>query len=314
MSRSNKKLIQYGIILKQAAFYFLLLTLLVLPCVISYKFFILDRYFLIHNKELTISQLGTFGDFFGGTINPVLTYLTIIGIVITIFLQKRQLNESKSQYIHQQIESNLYNLIDIHNSIANELKLDFNEITNITDSPQFIPLIDLWGKTITGRAVFDAIYKLVTDVADESPCIAQTNRYRKLQDNNNHILGHYFRNLYQILKIINESSLSPDSKKTYTNIIRAQLSSSELAILLLNCLDDIVDDGAFRKLLIDYQFLEHIPLMLNTNNNVVVLGQKLPIVNIKALLQYIPDISKDFGAFGNNKFFTPTIKEILTKT
>lgn len=139
--------------LQKALFYLLLILLLVAPCFIAYKFFILDRFYLLHNEELGISQLGTFGDFFGGTINPILTYFTIIGIVVTIFLQKRQLNESKKQYISQQVESNLFNLIDIHNSITTSLVLDFENLKDITKNPNFAPLKNIYNNTITGRAV-----------------------------------------------------------------------------------------------------------------------------------------------------------------
>ncbi|MBK8344630.1 MAG: hypothetical protein IPL12_15845 [Bacteroidetes bacterium] len=42
-------------------------------------------------------------------------------------------------------------------------------------------------------------------------------------------MGHYFRNLYHIIKYIDNSNI--ENKRTYTNFVRAQLSSHELALI-----------------------------------------------------------------------------------
>jgi hypothetical protein len=50
-------------------------------------------------------------------------------------------------------------------------------------------------------------------------------------------LGHYFRNLYNILRFVEETKDIND-KKRYTRIIRAQLSAYELSLLFYNCLSE----------------------------------------------------------------------------
>lgn len=37
-------------------------------------------------------KLGEFGDFFGGVLNPILTFLMFIGLIITIVVQKSELS------------------------------------------------------------------------------------------------------------------------------------------------------------------------------------------------------------------------------
>ena len=49
-------------------------------------------------------------------------------------------------------------------------------------------------------------------------------------------IGHYFRNLYQILRFINDSPSEVEDKKLYGRLVRAQLSSDELFLLFYNCL------------------------------------------------------------------------------
>lgn len=47
-------------------------------------------------------------------------------------------------------------------------------------------------------------------------------------------VGHYFRTLYNIVKFVDNSAV--EDKQIYINLLRAQLSSSELNLLFYNCL------------------------------------------------------------------------------
>lgn len=49
-------------------------------------------------------------------------------------------------------------------------------------------------------------------------------------------LGHYFRNLYHIVKFIYNSDV--ENKRTYIGLVRAQLSNDELLLLFYNCISD----------------------------------------------------------------------------
>ncbi|GEP10257.1 hypothetical protein MGN01_21020 [Methylobacterium gnaphalii] len=43
------------------------------------------------------TRLGQVGDFFGGVLNPLLTFLTFIGVLATIFLQREELKETREE-------------------------------------------------------------------------------------------------------------------------------------------------------------------------------------------------------------------------
>lgn len=43
------------------------------------------------------SSYGTFGDFFGGMLNPILTFLTFMGLLMTIILQQKELRLTRSE-------------------------------------------------------------------------------------------------------------------------------------------------------------------------------------------------------------------------
>jgi len=82
-------------------------------------------------------------------------------------------------------------------------------------------------------------------------------------------LGHYYRHLYQLIKIIDEfnnddiddKDLHLD-KKSYARIVRAQLSSNEQLLLFYNSLSHIGEGWLRNNYLKDYRLLKNIPLPL----------------------------------------------------
>jgi hypothetical protein len=122
------------------------------------------------------------------------------------------------------------------------------------------------GTPVHGRAVFAEILRSTQRGATKNN--PQKEVYRYLQNEHNDVLGHYFRHLYQILDHVDlfkiDGKLVPhEVRKRYTDILRAQLSSHELSVLILNCARGMVDKRNFQDKLIDYEFLEHSPMILS---------------------------------------------------
>ena len=68
-------------------------------------------------------------------------------------------------------------------------------------------------------------------------------------------LGHYFRNLYHIFKFIKKSEI--ENKKSYTNLVRAQLSNDELFLLFYNSSSTLGKDK-FLPLIEEYNLLKNL--------------------------------------------------------
>lgn len=83
----------------------------------------------------------------------------------------------------------------------------------------------------------------------------------------NREFGNYFRNMYQILKLVQRTFDENSLQKKYSNILRAQLSNQELSLLLLNCLCPHVDKGEFRLLVIHFELLEHLDISYVSGND-----------------------------------------------
>ncbi len=312
--------------------------------------FIVDIW-MVRNHE---GVAGVFGDFFGGVLNPILTFLTFLGLIVTIIVQRHDLRLSRIEYERtaealttQSVENTFFNTLELHNKISENIKFDLSAFggsayreklssikkfmnanllglnyddtvsaavrtaKNSTQHAETTPVI----ASITvyeGRAAFQEILKyLSSDSATPNQIVS---RYVQIQEEHNHILGHYFRNLYQVLKMIDrydETIVSWESKKKYASILRAQLSTKELALLFVNCLDNVCDKGQFKNYLIKYKMFEHLNCreVRGVKGRFQLGGGTGILVDRSMLLQYkhakvFPplDLVKTFGgAFGKNR-------------
>jgi hypothetical protein len=226
------------------------------------------------DKSSLISMAGTFGDFIGGTLNPILSFLTFMGLLITIILQSKELEQTRQELQRsaeaqekteitlkiqtknlekQKFENTFFSLLNQHNELLKELnQIDINRTGN---------------KTII-QEINSIIFKKST--LDDA---------KKELESNNQKCGHYYRVLYQILKFI--ATEHPDSQirkdkinidkdllsntdeteKFYSNIVRSFLNNDIIQVLAINCYCvDQFDTYYTYKLLVErYSFFEHMP-------------------------------------------------------
>jgi hypothetical protein len=120
------------------------------------------------------------------------------------------------------------------------------------------------GGMVKGRKNFETFYSIFVDkykkILDnnpqEEPQKIITNSYKEFFKFSQSDLGHYFRNLYHIIKFIDKST--SNEKDFYTHLVRAQLSSHELLLLFYNCLSPYGLDK-FKPLVEKYSLLENMP-------------------------------------------------------
>ena len=258
--------------------------------------------------------LGTFGDFFGGVLNPLLTFGTFIGLSITIILQRVQLHDARIQYQKnidasnvQAFETSFFNLINMHNSIVEGLR--FNSIILIPNAHQKDEALkETADKWVEGRQVFGAVLAAMR-LGHEKKKTPQ-DVYKEIQDRHNYVLGHYFRNLYQIIKLVDRHRNSAAGGKRdvsfYRGIIRAQLSSNELLLLFYNCQKGKMDSDKFLELVKEYEMLEHLPLEIMRSKNNLYVPNFGPFERdlfwpFLVLSEDDPSKVVSTGAFGKNK-------------
>jgi len=194
-------------------------------------------YFLQGNEHR-----GTFGDMFG-TVNALFSGLAFGGVIFAILLQRKELKlqrkeleltrgelqgqkeQMKAQNVtlkKQNFEATFFQLLRLQNDITND-----------------IDLVDANNKTTKGRDCFRVFYerfkkswgKSKPDHQGASEIERINKTYLAFYEAYQSEFGHYFRSLYNIIKLIENSEL--EDKRIYTNLVRAQLSSFELASLYL---------------------------------------------------------------------------------
>ena len=303
-----------------------LYNLILTAAIAGIVLFAIDCFLIVFGDK---EKVGVFGDFFGGILNPILTFLTFFGLVITIVIQRQELKLARVEYDKtsdalntQAIETTFFNILDLHHKIVDNLKLNISELRYKTgytidyEEIDFTPNRVAVQTTFEGRAVFEEVLKFLTRNSASPDEVVE--RYKSIQDGSNHMLGHYFRNLYQALKLIHnydDSKVTESNRRKYASILRAQLSTKELALLFINCLEGVCDQGQFKNLLIEYAMLEHLPVE-NTKNGYLLAGSTCAIASDEMILQY--GSKKDLGinlkkyyggAFGQN----PAVPYNLTR-
>lgn len=214
---------------------------------------------------------GVFGDMFGAA-NALFSGLAFAGLIYAIWLQrielklqreeltatraelrgqKEQLEAQNRTLRKQSFENTFFQLLRLHNDIVNAV-----ELVKTGEG----------GRITKGRDCFQVFYgRLIQEYekekrGDRNPPMAPTHVlnevYMRFYVVHEAQLGHYFRSLYNTVKLVHESDVS--DKRLYTNLVRAQLSSNELLVLFYNCLSEMGREK-FKPLVIEYELLKHLP-------------------------------------------------------
>lgn len=194
---------------------------------------------------------GTFGDFIGGTLNPILTFLTFMALLITIVLQQKELAETRNelaasaraledQHIsldRQNFETTFFQMLTLHNTIVNSIDLEWrNRTPNSFDAASG----DIQRRAV-GRDCFKQFFANYKQYYDEIGELDDQERLQKAYDRfwnwRQQDLAHYYRYLYNVLRFVYEYRGIGD-KLRYVKLLRAQLSDYELLMLFYTALNN----------------------------------------------------------------------------
>ncbi len=138
------------------------------------------------------TSFGTWGDFFGGVLNPILTFLTFMGLLITIILQQTELKQNRQEFQgqkealeNQEFDNKFFQMLNLLNSII--INLQFKNPMAHKGRTVFYLLIHDLVKTV----------KLPTKQYTLKDFKAKFKKFNNEHDEN---FKYYFLNLYQILK------------------------------------------------------------------------------------------------------------------
>ena len=298
--------------------------------------FVLERYinnfktFPIANDSAT---WGTFGDYLGGTLNPIISFLALIGLLYTIHQQAQEMQATREELEQaaeqQRRQSEIFNLQQFESTFFSLLEQHNKAVEKIEAESIFKKLHDIYNKKID-------------QITTRKPSEELSNSHAIKSINQHYELKSYFNLLFQILKFISislsknsKSNNSEDSKITikdfasdnkiskkklsqeyitpqermYSDILRSFIPNHILKLLALNCLtidkfsqyDELKTLYNFQGLLNRYALLEQLQLVFTDINKIdhSHLSNGDDAIHFLILTSHA-DIAP---AFGNNKIF-----------
>jgi hypothetical protein len=144
-------------------------------------------------------------------------------------MQQKEIREAKATAEKQGFETLFFQMITIHNSIVNSMDLR----TKASADPPIA------AQEFHGRDCFPRFYEHLkqeikrAENANSPQPIEEG--YAKFWERDRKDLGHYFRYLYNMFRIVDESGAET---RQYMKLLRAQLSDYELIILFYNGLNE----------------------------------------------------------------------------
>lgn len=197
---------------------------------------------------------GQFGDYVGGVLNPTFSFLALLALLATLGLQVRELRISTRELHNsaralvaqnetlrtQTFEATFFHILRLHNEIV---------------AAHEIPKRSLKGRACYKYYFDELLGRLLNEDAMNHPEAAVVH-YENFYSEHQHALGHYFRLLYNLVKLIKRTEGL--DRQFYCNLIRAQMSSDELSLLFYNCLSSLGNEK-FKPLIEEFALLKNFP-------------------------------------------------------
>lgn len=237
----------------------------------------------------TRADWGVLGDFFGGTLNPIFSFLGLIMLLVTLFQNQKELELSRvelkessqalkaqaSTLDKQRFEDTFFALLGQLNNLLEQLLTE--SVRHNSD-----------GKPTDKRSIVATLKHNL--IGSNSHPLIPYNPSLQMAKNallkHDPLLNQYFRILYQLLKFVATNSpntslaapfdaqvleaTSPSAnEKFYSNIVRSFVPETVYYLLAVNCFTkDSQDPYLPYKLLIErYEFFEHMPLIIPKHQN-----------------------------------------------
>ncbi len=265
MIKKEKRLITPEVVLKASV-----ASLIFYPIII---FLFLWRETFTISEQVNHSKLGTLGDMLGGTLGPIWSLAGIILFYIALKEQRDDLKVNKDALLKQgealKLQADEFRLQ--REEMGHARKVSSEQAKTLQQQrieSTYFSLLDLYHKitvdlnnSIDGKNFFKEFKGSMDLVIDSDLCMKQKHQravehYLSRFSSRKEELSHYFRIVYRIIRIIEESNIGVEEKFKYVKIIRSRLSQNELFAIYYN---SFTPDGiGFYKLVLSFNLLKHL--------------------------------------------------------
>ena len=230
-----------------------------------------------------LNARGVFGDSWGG-VNAIISAFAFAGVIVTLFLQNRDLNlqrkemerqreefEKENETLkYQRFENLFYNMLDLQQEIVAGLRFNYQdkESVLINSSSGSLKRNERYiDKIVTGRDVFRFTFDYAEISLEEIGGLEKAkiiHGYRKYLCTKGlaayddtwipTYYDHYFRHLYKIIQFVDRQGFPFDEAYNYVSMLRGTLSRYELVWIYYNALNPSFEN--FKKLIEKYSLLK----------------------------------------------------------
>lgn len=241
-------------------------------------------FYSFRDTKYELTQNGLFGDMFG-TFNAFFTGLAFMAVSLTIYLQVKDTETNKRLSHISQVENTFFNMLSVLHQIIDFSKKEINGGKSSSSKSgreyyqyTFAQFKKAYEKEVLPKK-FSLFSKYVTSgLQNGLDPLTNTNDYQKdlervllwikgtyetFHSDNDAVLGHYFRYVYNIVKYIIEAfPKDKELQDKYIGLLQAQMSNDELGLLFFNALSIHGRNGEgkqqFKEWLDEHKFFENI--------------------------------------------------------
>lgn len=229
---------------------------------------------------------GLFGDSWGG-VNAIISAFAFAGVIVTLFLQNRDLNLQRKEMArqreefekenetlkYQRFENLFYNMLNLQQEIVAGLRYNYKEEETVLVpmGPDASPLQDrrMVERVVVGREVFRYTFDKAEILLSETDSYGNRKRvygYRGFLKAKGlmayddtwipTIFDHYFRHLYKIVQFVDIQGFAYNEAYKYVSLLRGTLSRYELVWIYYNALNPVF--RRFQELIEKYSLLKNL--------------------------------------------------------
>lgn len=234
---------------------------------------------------------GTFGDFVGGTLNPLFALFSLFAIIYTIKIQTQELEYSREELEATRKELKESRIAQQEQSESLKLQNDATKLQIFENT--FFKLFEQHNKMLDNcRDSHGNIYILnfkstrQNEYGELLEDVSKDELIHNFKNTNEHnaAIKNYFMTFYQLLKFIDIQSTNKNfDPKLYTNMIRSILNHEILKGLAVNIVA-YKEFIKYKEFVENFALFEHLYLDENDNSKLL----------FEVLIEYEPE------AFGNN--------------
>ncbi|ACT58123.1 hypothetical protein [Hirschia baltica] len=167
-----------------------------------------------------LGEIGAFGDFIGGVLNPILTFISFMALIITIILQQRELSDARKEFQRtanalekENIENTFFKLLDRVDTALNNVTKNQKNGRVVIDNA-----VDIFKKSFNGQK------------GVQWPHVGKLKEAREETYANNNSFNYFsaISSAAQLAIQADNTLPSPIEKNFYTELLKDQLTPEDI--------------------------------------------------------------------------------------